>query len=71
MAYRANQAFMSYAGGTPRVFKKGDIVPDEIAAKVLALTYADTMKAADVSVVEVGPAPKPRKRTAKKPATGE
>lgn len=67
MGYRARDSFISYVGGTGRLFKKGDPVPDDVAAKVLALTYDDraAIKSTDVTVVETGPA-KPRKRAAKK-----
>lgn len=56
MAYRANQAFTTWAGGYKRQFGQNEVVPDEIAVKVLALTYDDGVP------VE----PKPVKRAAKK-----
>lgn len=61
MARRATQTFVSYVGGVKRLVNRGDIVPDDIATKVLAHTYDD---GAD----EPAETPKPRKRAAKKAA---
>lgn len=58
MAYRASQAFVAYVG-TRRLFVKDEIVPDEVARKVLAFTYDD-------GTTEPAATPKPRKRAAKK-----
>ena len=58
MPYRANQAFTTWINGEKRRFKQNAIVPEEIARKVLALTYDAAAE----------PEPKPLKRPAKKAA---
>jgi hypothetical protein len=61
MGYRAKHAFISYAGGTRQLFKRGDVVPDEVAAKVLAFTDHDG--ASDEPTAETKP---PKKRATKR-----
>lgn len=59
MARRATEAFTTWAGGYKRRFAPNDAVPDEIADKVLELTYDD------------GVDEPPKKRAAKKKAAAK
>lgn len=46
MAFRANQAFISWASGFKQQFSPDQIVPPEVAAKAPGLVYDDGAPAA-------------------------